>query len=191
MKMKIIILVLILSFFSCSKRFKPKTNENEYFELTELNTKDTLFRISRSEFYEMGDEFAFINRKGDTIISSEKIYYSFQDTIITFGIVLEKGTYNLIGINRKGETLFEICEYDNGPDEFHEGLLRIKKNGKIGFANEKGEIIIKPQFECASNFENGIATVTYDCYLYYDLEKHLRSESESWFKVDKTGKRVE
>ncbi|WP_152286642.1 WG repeat-containing protein [Flavicella marina] len=186
----IINLFIILSLFSCKKRFKPVTYENEYFELTELNSKDTLFRISKSEFYEMGDDFAFINRKGDTIISSDDIYYSFQDTIITFGIVIKKEPQSLIGINRKGETLFEVYPYDNGPDEFHDGLLRIMKNGKIGFANEKGEIIIKPQFECASIFENAIATVSNDCYLYYDQDGHLRSESESWFKIDKTGKRI-
>jgi hypothetical protein len=187
----LIIIFFFLSLFSCSKRFKPATNENEYFELTELNTKDTLFRISKNEFYEMGDDFAFVNRKGDTIISSENIYFTFKDTITTFGIVLEKETYDLIGINRKGERIFDIYIYDNGPDYISEGLFRIKKNGKIGFANEKGEIIIKPQFECASNFENGIASVTYDCYLYYDLDEHLRSESESWFEIDKTGKRIE
>ena len=111
----------------------------------------------------MGDDFAFINRKGDTIISSEKIYYSFQDTIITFGIVLKKGTYNLVGINRKGETLFEICEYDNGPDEFHEGLLRIKQNGKIGYANEKGEIIDPIDFRTGKSFGwTDVADLNYD-----------------------------
>ncbi len=54
---KITYIVLILSLFSCSKRFKPKTYENEYSELTELNSKDTLFRVSKNEFYEMGDEY--------------------------------------------------------------------------------------------------------------------------------------
>lgn len=190
MKNKIII-ALILLFISCSKRFKPKTYKNEYSELIELNSKDTLYRISKSEFYEMGDDFAFVNRKGDTIISSEKIHYTFQDTITTFGIVLEKKTLDLIGINRKGERIFEVYMYDNGPDYISEGLFRIKKNGKIGFANENGKIIIEPQFECASNFQNGIASVTYDCYLFYDLEDHLRSESKNWFKIDKTGKRIE
>lgn len=187
----LIIIIFTLSLFSCSKKFKPEKYENQYFELTELNTNDTLFRVSKSEFYEMGDDFAFVNQKGDTIISSEKIYYTFKDTITTFGIVIEKETSDLIGINRKGERLFEIYKYDNGPDYISEGLFRIIKNGKIGYANEKGEIIIKPQFECASNFDNGIATVTYDCYLYYDLDKHLRSESESWFEINKTGKRIE
>jgi WG repeat protein len=184
-------IILVFTFFSCSKRFKPAVYENQYFKITELNPKDTLFRISKSEFYEMGDDFAFVNQKGDTIISSKNFYYSFKDTITTFGIVLEKETYDLIGINRKGERLFEVYKYDNGPDYISDGLFRIKKNGKIGFANKNGEITIKPQFECASNFENGIATVTYDCYLYYDLDEHLRSESESWFKIDKSGKRIE
>ena len=188
--MKIINLVFICSLFSCSKEFKPAVYNNTYFEITELNTTDTLFKISNSKSHEMGDNFAFVNKKGDTVISSKQIYHAFQDTIITFGIVLEKETYDLIGINRKRERLFEVCKYDNGPEKFEEGLLRIKKNGKIGYANTKGEIIIKPQFECASNFNNGVALVTLDCYLYYDMENHLRSKSNSWFKIDKTGKRI-
>ena len=57
--------------------------------------------------------------------------------------------------------------------------------------NENGEIIIEPQFECASHFYNGIASVTYDCYLYYDLDNHLRSESENSFEIDKKGNRIE
>ena len=184
-------IILVLLLFSCSKRFKPKTYQNEYAELTELNSNDTLFRISKSKFYEIGDDFAFVNRKGDTIISSEKIHYTFKDTITTFGIVIEKKTFDLIGINRKGERIFEVYMYDNGPDYLSEGLFRIKKNGKIGFANENGEIIIEPQFECASHFYNGIASVTYDCYLYYDLDNHLRSESENSFEIDKKGNRIE
>ena len=33
---------------------------------------------SNSEFYEMGDDFAFVNKKRDTVISSEKIYWLFD-----------------------------------------------------------------------------------------------------------------
>ena len=52
--------------------------------------------------------------------------------------------------------------YDNGPDYLSEGLFRIenKRNGKIGFADMQGNIIILPTYFHASPFKNGIAKVT-------------------------------
>jgi hypothetical protein len=32
--------------------------------------------------------------------------------------------------------LFDLVPFDNGPDEFHEGLVRVSRNGKMGYANK-------------------------------------------------------
>lgn len=51
--------------------------------------------------------------------------------------------------------------YDNGPDYLSEGLMRIQdSSGKIGYADEKGEIVISPQFAFGYPFKNGHAKVT-------------------------------
>ena len=48
--------------------------------------------------------------------------------------------------------------YDNGPDYLSEGLMRIQdSSGKIGYADEKGEIVISPQFAFGYPFKNGHA----------------------------------
>jgi len=190
MRIILINIILFLTLISCSNRFKPPTYDNDYFEINNFKPKDTLFRVSKSEFYEMGDGFAFVNQKGDTIIPYGKFYHSFSDTIVTYGVIIEKKSYDLIGINQNGERIYEIYKYDNGPDYISDGLFRILRDGKIGYADKTGKIIIEPQFECASTFLNGIAEATYDCYLYWDLDEHLRSESKSWFNIDKNGKRI-
>jgi len=40
---------------------------------------------------------------------------------------------------------------------FYEGLSNFKINGKWGFVDKKGNIVIEPKFEYASQFTNGLA----------------------------------
>ena len=46
---------------------------------------------------------------------------------------------------------------------FNLGLSAVKKNGKFGFINKKGEFVIEPQFDYADNFrDNMLATIKQD-----------------------------
>ena len=76
--------------------------------------------------------------------------------------------------------------FDNGPDYLEDGLFRIIQNGKIGYADKNGVIVIEPKFECADQFENGIARVALDCTLVKDESdpEHSRMESDSWFRSE-------
>lgn len=49
------------------------------------------------------------------------------------------------------------------PDFIVEDKIRIIKNNKIGFANKKGDVVIKPQFEFATEFHNGFAIIAKNC----------------------------
>ncbi|NQU88777.1 MAG: WG repeat-containing protein [Mariniphaga sp.] len=109
------------------------------------------------------------------------------DTITNFGVVFKSGT-GFIGIDKKDNFLFKVFKYDNGPDYISDELFRIIKNGKIGYADSHGKIIIKPRFECAYPFSNGIAKVSLNCNETKDGE-HIIWESNNWFYIDKTGKR--
>lgn len=169
------------------------TQQFEYHDISEPSPADTLFRISASSEYEIGDPCGYINQKGDTIHSIGTFNACFSETIITFGIVADptKPDLGLIGIDQKGNMLFQAYIYDNGPDWLEEGLFRIIRNGKIGFADSTGRIIIKPQFECASQFSNGKAKVAYTCKLSGDVnEEHRSMESDSWFFIDTQGNRI-
>lgn len=90
--------------------------------------------------------------------------------------------------NSKKTTLYDVFIYDNGPDYAADGLIRVVKNGKIGYANAKTyAIVITPQFDCAFPFENGKAKVSNKCKTVKEGE-HSSWESDAWQFVDKKGK---
>lgn len=90
--------------------------------------------------------------------------------------------------NSQRKTLYEVFIYDNGPDYAAEGLMRVVKNGKIGYANAKTyRLVITPQFDCAFPFENGKAKVSNKCQTVKEGE-HSVWTSENWQFVDKKGK---
>ncbi len=124
----------------------------------------------------------------DTLSKSGKYAFEFPYDHKNFKIVVTHDQ-RLLAIGKDGKELFEVYWYDNGPDYISDGLFRIVENEKVGYANEAGEVIIKPQYACASPFENGQAKVTYNCDLIEEGE-HSRMESDSWFTIDKEGKRV-
>lgn len=89
--------------------------------------------------------------------------------------------------DRNKKALYEIFPYDNGPDYPAEGLFRIVKNGKIGYADANTfAVVIPPQFDCAYPFENGKAKVSKQCKTVKDGE-HSVWESDAWQYVDKQG----
>ncbi len=142
---------------------------------------------------EWGDSVTYITPIGDTVIPYGRAVYVGYDHFLNYGIIAQldsNGRSNLVGIDTKGEYIFDVYIFDNGPDYTVEGRFRIKKDGKIGFANEKGEIVIEPQFECAGYFEDGKAKVTYNCTLVPEGEYHFM-QSETWFYIDQDGIIVE
>ena len=184
--------IILISFFflSCINGEKPVKYDNDYYEISDFSPTDKLVRVSVNE-YELGEDFCYLNQKGDTVIPYGRFTHSFSDTIITFGIVVEKtgDRHDLIGINQKGQRLYEIHWFDNGPDYIEEGLFRILRDGKTGFADTTGKIVIEPQFECAEMFVDGQAKVTFDCVLEKDLD-HTIMKSDSWFYIDRKGLKI-
>jgi hypothetical protein len=154
--------------------------------------EDYLIKVFKGEVDEIGVESGYRNSQGDTVIPLGKYYYCFTDTLRDFAIVWEKkgaAAGSLIGIDRQEKKLFDVFWFDNGPDYISEGLFRIQKNGKIGYANEKGEIIIEPQYACAFPFEQGKAKVAFTCKTIPDGE-HQSWESENWLYIDTKGKEI-
>lgn len=85
---------------------------------------------------------------------------------------------------------YKIFQYDNGDDYIREGLRRIYDDiGKIGFADDKGNVIIKPRFAFAFPFEDGIAKVTDEGYLVREGE-YSRWISPEWYFIDHSGNEV-
>lgn len=190
--------VIILYFFisiitiSCESENKEMTNNSiKYFDLNieKIDTNNFLIRVSDSDNFQLGDQFAFIDKNLDTIISNKNYTGTLTDTLKYFAIVYDH-KHGIIGIDRNDQILFEIFKYDNGPDYLKEGYFRIIRNGKIGYANKYGEIKIPCQFECAYPFKNGKAKVAYHCGTIKQYEYNVW-KSDDWLYIDKMGNKVD
>lgn len=131
----------------------------------------------------------YINMKGDTVIPMKYGYIPYvTDTFRHFAWVWlpDRG---LVAINKNEEVLFEPHYFDNAPDEdIVEGLMRIERCNKVGFANAKGEVMIEPVYDVAGHFENGYARVGFNCYLELLNEEHNPTFCRQNGVIDKTGK---
>lgn len=82
---------------------------------------------------------------------------------------------------------YSIYQFDNGDDYFCEGLQRIvNKDGKIGFADSLGNVVIEPRFAFAFPFEDGYAKVT-DKGKPEPVGEHWTWVSDSWYYIDHEG----
>lgn len=97
---------------------------------------------------------------------------------------------NWMYVNRHGDVVVSsVPTFDNGADTFHDGLVRLVKNGKYGFANRKGRVVIEAIFDGAMNFEGGYAKVCRGCVLKpsgADSE-HSSFVGGLWVLIDKKG----
>ncbi len=169
--------LLTMVFVSCGEKKTEETKEDSYL----LSFEDSA-------------GIGYKNAAGEIVIPSGKYPMCFTDTFSTFAIVaLETGA--LVGIDRNEKVLYEVFNYDNGPDYPAYGLFRIIKGGKTGFADAKtGKIVIEPQYDCADpfseiNYLEGnegqvLSAVAFDCgswttqeedgHIYYnEAEKKL------------------
>jgi hypothetical protein len=180
-------LLLIIGLFGCGSAAEDTTVENSKIEKTE-GVWYQAYEIDETDedsFYEIGLPTGYVNEKGDTMVSYGKYRYIFTDTFTQMAIVMTNEG-RCIGIDKNEEELFEVFWFDNGPDYVQDGLFRIKKGDKIGYANEAGEIIVEPKYKCTTPFSNGQARVAYECDLVKDSE-YTRIENAKWINIDTEG----
>ncbi|MBI9057886.1 MAG: WG repeat-containing protein [Labilibaculum sp.] len=189
--------ILILTLSSCRHKIEREFTNYEYFDITEseILNKDILSAITNEDYLQYGSSVAYVNEKGDTIIPFGKYAYYGTDTFVHFANVMvhpNDSTYGRqVGINRHQKILFDIVMFDNGPEPFREGLLRVIRNGKMGYVDKYGKVKIPCIYDYAKWFYNGTAEVTFNAEEYRDMDEHLRVESDEWFIIDKTGKKIQ
>lgn len=165
-------LLLLLAFASC-------TNPNQ---TNEQSTQPEPLIVTQMD---STGESGYRNGNNEVIIPLGKYAQCLTDTFRTHAIVLTKGDNKWVVIDRAEKQLYEIFPYDNGPDYPSEGLFRIMKDGKIGYADALTySIVIPPQFDCAYPFESGKAKVSTDCKTVIDGE-HREWMSDKWQYIDK------
>jgi hypothetical protein len=163
--------------------------ERTYTDLKETHSPDYLVEVS-NHGHEVGSPFAFVAQNGDTVIPFGKYSHCWTDTFRTYALVYDEiKTQGPVAIDRNENILFDLYLFDNWPDEVSEGLFRVKRNEKIGYANEHGQVVIPCKYACAFPFENGRAKVTYHCE-FKDHDEHCAPESQEWFYIDKKGEKI-
>ncbi|MBD3584019.1 WG repeat-containing protein [Flavobacterium selenitireducens] len=130
----------------------------------------TKFSVKEVETPHWKSIYHLINEKGETIkvLDSSRYAVSFNgDKLSYFAIFLIKGESGWTAIDSDEKVLFKVYNTSFGepsPDEIVENKIRIVgQNNKIGFADHKGNIIIKPQFEIVTSFSNGKAIIGESC----------------------------
>ncbi len=152
-----------------------------------------LFATAEGEELSFGSPVAYLNASGDTLIPFGPYAYFGTDTLKHYAQVLpvlEDGSFGgPIAIDREQHRLFDLVLYDNGPDYFQEGLTRVKRDGKMGFANREGQVVIPCIYAFAHPFGDGRAKVTLQAELQQDGE-HTTVERAQWFWIDRKGNEI-
>lgn len=128
------------------------------------------FKVEQKETETWRSLYSLIDEKNNLIkvLDSSKYYLTFNtDNYGYFAIFSKKGSPGWSAIDSDENILFQVYNTSFGepnPDYLIENKIRIiDSDNKIGFANEKGKIIIKPQFEIVTSFHNGKAIIGEIC----------------------------
>jgi len=92
-------------------------------------------------------------------------------------------------IHKNGKKMQTIT-YENGPDKFSDGLARTRVNGKIGFFNRNLEIVLKPLYDFAFPFHNGISEICTGCK-EKEEDGTMMLDGGTWKKIDRSGLIIE
>lgn len=97
--------------------------------------------------------------------------HCFEETSSFQYCLRESTDGKLIVADKNNREVYQIYYFDNWPDEAQEGVYRIRKGNKIGFADATtGKIVIDAIYDCAYPFEDGKAKVGIGCKTETDGE---------------------
>ncbi|WP_164848754.1 WG repeat-containing protein [Paenibacillus sp. DCT19] len=132
-----------------------------------------------------GSDFGFINDKGEQKIAYQYKYVSnFSEGLAEASIDGERYGF----INKQGE--FHISPNYYQVSSFSEGLagFKLKANGKWGYIDSLGNVVIKNKFQSVGDFNSSLAVVeSKDMYGYIDkqgeyLLKNVFTTADPFYK---------
>ena len=130
----------------------------------------------------------YVDSSGKVIIPAGKYHYLFTDVFDKIAFVLLKDKKGVYAIDRSEKVLFQVCSFELGPDIISNGLFRIIENGKIGFANMNGKIVIKPNWGFIFPFqENGLAIFCEKGNWIWIDKEHRKFSGGKWGAMDTKG----
>ncbi len=134
-----------------------------------------------------GERWGYKDAAGDVVILP-KFILAREFSAEGLAAVANEGEWVLI--DRWGRTLARPFVTDDGPDPFREGRARFVSDGKFGFFDAFGRVVIPPRFDFAKPFANGLAAVCRGCKLVRKGE-HTTVSSGTWGHIDTAGNRVD
>lgn len=92
---------------------------------------------------------------------------------------------------RRDGSAAAVLSQDNGPDSFSEGLVRVRRGGKIGFMDTKLRLAVPATYDFAWPFHGGRALVCIGCIeAEADSEGHRRVQGGRWGYIGPNGAEV-
>lgn len=136
------------------------------------------------------DACGYVNEKNEVVIPVGKYLRLYSTEFDRIAFVSIKGKPGIYAINRAEQILFKVHCVDNRPDVVSEGLFRIIRNGKIGFADMTGKVVIEPQFQFAFPFQRGGIAIFNEGGTLVREGEYTRYQGGKWGVINKDGKVV-
>ncbi len=93
-------------------------------------------------------------------------------------------------VKRNGSVL-AVITFDNWADDYSEGLVRSRVDGKITYHDRSFKQVIAPKYDWGFPFRNGVALVCNGCKLGMpDGEGHTSVIGGVWGSIDRKGREV-
>lgn len=166
-----LLLLMLLSLYSLANESMPC----KYFSVTELEPIQENACIDFTAWKRKGDNSDALITKKVAITAS----YDVDDLSFLYS---DFGVFYFLKSGKSRKTIV----YDNGPDYFQDGLARTRWEGKIGFFNNKLDIVISPGYDFAFPFDGGFSLVCNGCIKKSDGE-HSTIVGGNWGVIDKQG----
>lgn len=134
--------------------------------------------------FENGDGLFGYRRADGTVAIEPK--YMLAEEFLPAGIAAAATNQSWAWIDTTGATRAVAFLFDNGPDPFSDGLCRVVRDGRTGFMDVSGRIVVEPRFAFASQFAGGHATFCEACSTVSDGE-HRSIEGGRWGAIGRNG----
>lgn len=133
--------------------------------------------------YGDGERWGYKDEKGNVVIEPK---FVIADEFSPEGMAAVATEKEWLYIDTTGAVVIRPFIFDNGPDYFSEGLARFTEDGKFGFFDRSGKVVIGPRFDFAFPFSEGLAAVCAGCREEREGE-HARMTGGKWGYIDKSG----
>lgn len=155
--------------YSYSEGFSMVLENGKYYYISSANQKiwdgyeqATLFKNGVAAV-KQGDKWSLITTSGEKITDTEytDVLVDEDNICSNNGVIFVSEGKGYYMVDTEGKKISDTV-YEDAEPFFESNITAIKKDGKWGFVNTEGDIIIEPQYEDARTFGKGIGAVQKD-----------------------------